>query len=197
MNLKNTEISAQKLALTGTQVHVLGPGLVLSECEIESDGDYNSIVIAGLKMNGGRFIQESTLANFHFEYAHFLNVKFSGRFEGCDFGNWEGVEQGSVVGCEFTDAILDGCRFLNCDVRGMKFPKWPGFAMINPAAASDYVATNHWPGKFGALMSIYVDNDIECVALCGDGERIATKYGLTLNELKKLLAPIPGMQILD
>lgn len=197
MRLNNVQLSNQEIKLTGDEVHALGPGLILTRCDVISDGDFNSLIVAGMTMVGGRFIQEAVLTNFHFAYAHFLGIKFSGSYSGCDFGDWDAVEKASIEECDFTDANLDGCRFLNCDVQTIKFPKWPGFTIINPAAALSHVSSFQWPERLGSLMFIYADNDPECSAICGDAERIAKKYGLGLDELRDLLVLVPGIQILD
>lgn len=195
MNISNKSLSGAVVNLDDEQVNVLGPGLVLTNCEVVSDCAGEAIVIAGLRMTGGKFEQRRTLSNFHFEHAHFEAVSFSGTYVGCDFGDWNSVEASSIAGCDFSNAHLDGCRFLNCNTSSIGFPVWPCFTILNPSKALEYVSSNEWPAKIGLMLKIYTDVDPECVAVCGDAARIAKKGGTSLGELKGMLEGIPGMRI--
>lgn len=192
MNFKNEQLSGQTLVLKDDDANVLGPGLVLQECTVISECENQAIIIAGLTMTGGRFEQKRPLSNFHFERAHFRGVAFSGDYVGCDFGDWDSRENSSITNCTFANARLDGCRFLNCDQNSIEFPGWPCFTITNPVSAREYVLSQPWPSKLGIVLDIYTDTDPECVAVCGDAERIAKKNDISLEALHALLLGIPG-----
>ena len=118
-------------------------------------------------------------------------------FVGCDFGDWDSIENSSIESCDFSDAELDGCRFLNCNVGDMLFPHWPCFVIANPGDALSYVISRKWPGKIGMLLRIYTDTDAQCVAVSGDAGRMAAKNGISLDEMRDLLESIPGIRISD
>lgn len=175
MELRNIKISDKELTLTNVEVNVVGPEVVFERCTVHSDCAGGALIVAGLTMVEGEFIQKRRLANFHFSRAHFHGVKFSGNFVGCDFGDWDTTEKASVQGCDFSQATLDGCRFLNCDMQTIRIPKWPCFTIFNPSQARDFVLGRDWPSSVGDILDVYTDEDPECVAICGDAVRIAEK----------------------
>lgn len=197
MNFKNQHLSQREISITDDEVNVLGPDLVLEGCSILSSCTAEALVIAGLRMKEGAFDQRSPLSNYHFERAHFEGVSFVGSYSGCDFGDWDSDQKSSIVNCDFTNARLDGCRFLRCKTETIRFPKWPYFTIINPGAARQYVLSQSWPGRVATTLGIYTDVDPECVAITGDAERIAKKNKLALSDFRDLLAKIPGILIVD
>lgn len=198
MKIHDTVVTGQRLMLSNLDVNILGPGATLECCDVYSDCASAALVVAGLDMIEGSFTQQDRpLTEARFKKAYFTGVRFSGSFTDCDFGDWEAPERPHVADCDFSDAKLDGCRFLHCDVDIIKFPKWPGFTLTHPAAARDFVLARQWPAKVGMILDIYTDTDPECVAISGDGARIAKKAGISTAELRDLLQPIPGMKIID
>lgn len=161
MELKNQNLTQQKIILTDEKVNILGPYLEMNRCQIMSDCKAKALLIIGFKMKGGVFEQSRTLSNFHFENAHFDNVLFKGDYAGCDFGDWDLEERSSIMNCDFSLALLDGCRFLRCDPESIQFPKWPCFTIINPSAVRQYVLSQRWPDGVGRLLDIYTDVDPE------------------------------------
>lgn len=197
MDMRDTTISKDEIRLVKGEEHTLGPKLKLQQCKVISDCSEKFLFIVGLTMEGGAFVQKRKLTDFHFERAHFKGVEFEGHYVGCDFGNWDSPEKASVKDCDFEKSILEDCRFLNCDPGGIKFPKWPCFTIINPVAAAKYVASKDWPEEVEIMLDVYTDVDPECVASCGYAKPLAKDTGLSLEELRELLTPIPGMQIRD
>jgi len=197
MDIDYTKLARTEIKLSGSEVNFLGPELVLENCSIHSECDCNTLCIAGLKMNGGDFIQHSPLNDFHFNRAHLVNVKFIGNFIGCDFGDWETSDRSSVNGCDFSDAVLDGCRFLNCDMDEIQLPKWPNFAILNPIDARPVLLSRKWPSDIGVTLDVYTDNDPECVAICGNAEVLSKEDKISLDDLRELLMTLPGITILD
>jgi len=198
MKIRNTKLSNERLLLSNVEVNSLGPALELEQCEIVSDCREKSLVIPGMEMVGGKFVQQDrTLSNFHFENAHFRGVSFSGNFSGCDFGDWDSTEKSSIADCDFSEARLEGCRFLNCDMDTIELPRWPCFTIVGLADARDFVLGYQWPGKVGITLDVYTDNDPECVAICGDAEQMAKASGIVLEHLRASLQLIPGVRIID
>lgn len=195
MKLSNATLTGEQVELTDREVNVLGPDLELRDCTVTSMASAKALVIAGLRMFGGSFHQSRPLRNFHFERAHFHGVAFVGRFEGCDFGDWESPPKGSIANCNFSAANLDGCRFLSCEPNTLVLPHWPNFTIIYPAEAHDAVISQQWPAKVGYTMGIYTDVDPECVAVTGDAKRIAEKNGVSLNELEAIFKRVPNIRL--
>jgi hypothetical protein len=197
MKLRDKKISGEQLLLSNLEVNFLGPDLVLENCDVHSDCQSKALTISGLKMTGGRFVQQDrALTDFHFERAHFSSVKFSGKFTGCTFGDWESVDVSSIQDCDFTDAGLEDSRFLNCEIESIRLPKWPAFTIVSPAEARDFVMSRPWPSKTRIALDVYTDTDPECVAICGDAAQLAKSDDIPLDELRTLLEVVPGVKII-
>lgn len=178
-------------------VTVLGPNLELNNCVIESFADGKGIVLAGVVMQGGVFDQRVKLSDFHFRRATFDSVKFKGEYSGCDFGDWDDTVNPHISRCDFSAAVMDGCRFLNCDMAGIVTPKWPCFRWMHPATARDLVMSKSWPKGVGLILDISTDIDPECVAIVLDASVIAKDSNLPLEQLRPMLEAIPGVEIED
>jgi hypothetical protein len=91
------------------------------------------------------------------------SCRFKGRLSGCDFGRWpgysEGWEHGSIEDCDFTEARLDGCRFMGCDPKTLKFPKWPCFTILDPLRRAAELCSVRWPGSLGAVTMAYLHTE--------------------------------------
>lgn len=198
MKIRAITISNERVLLSNVEVNQLGPDLVLEECEVFSNCEEKALVMSGVRMRGGRFVQQDRdLVDCQFDRVHFDGVKFVGRFIGCDFGDWDSTDKASIARCDFTDAVLDDCRFLNCDVETLALPKWPCFAIVNPAEARDFVMGNAWPAKTRITLDVYTDVDPECTASLGDASRMAKRDGIALEDLRERLLAIPGIRIRD
>lgn len=72
-----------------------------------------------------------------------------GRLSGCDFGHREphmpGREHGAIEDCDFSEALLDGCRFHGCDMRTLRLPRWPCFTILDPLGRSHELSRLDWP----------------------------------------------------
>jgi hypothetical protein len=194
MELEKTVLSHQRILLSNSEMNVLGPELRLEQCNVISDTVGKGLIVAGFSMIGGTFEQRRALYNFHFKRTHFQGVTFSGVYVGCDFGGWEPSEMASIENCNFIDATLDGCRFLNCETKTIKFARWPCFTIHNPNMAREYVLSQKWPVKVGIVLDVYTNMDPECVAICGNAASISKNSSVSLEDLRILLAMIPNIQ---
>ncbi|AVR97156.1 hypothetical protein [Pseudoduganella armeniaca] len=198
MKLKAITMTRERVLLSNVEVNQLGPELVFEECDIYSDCQSKALVMSGVRMIGGRFFQQDrALADHQFSRVHFNGVRFFGTFIGCDFGNWDSNDIGSMANCDFTEAVLDSSRFLNVDVQSIKLPRWPCFTIVNPAEAREFVMGNKWSAKTRIALDVYTDVDPECTASLGDASRMAKQDGIALEDLRERLLAIPGIRIRD
>jgi hypothetical protein len=90
--------------------------------------------------------------------ARFINSRFHGVFSGIDFGRSHNTERdgdfGAIENCDFTNATLDGCRFVNADVSTLTFPRNGHAVLIEPFRRAADVAAITWPGHLGKYMEI-------------------------------------------
>lgn len=197
MNLSHTVLAGQTIQLEARSMHSLGPALRLEDCTVDSSSDAKGLILGGLQMTGGKFLQRKRLSNVHFTRSHFHGVQFEGTFSGCDFGAWDDADAASISHCDFSAARLDGCRFLAAPMETIGLPRWPCFTVIDPFNAVGHVQSRTWPGKLGIALFTHVDWDPTCVAVCGDAERMAQRNGLSLDQMRVELAGIPGLHVRD
>lgn len=119
--------------------------IIIVRCTVK-----DSDVIAVKNQTTDRFLQ-----------ARFLNCRFHGVFSGIDFGHTDrsqlGEDFGCIENCDFTDAILDGCRFFNVDPSTLRFPAWPHVVLHDFSRRVQDVAAADWPGRLGHYMQICAD----------------------------------------
>ena len=101
--------------------------------------------------------------------ARFINCKFHGVFSGVDFGrspnpDFDG-DFGSIEGCDFTDATLDGCRFFNVDVSTLCLPAWPHVMLLEPRKRLADAAAMEWPGLLGKYMALEEHEAVKAVVM--------------------------------
>jgi hypothetical protein len=159
VSFKNREMEGERLELTDKgALYFIGPNLTLRNCTVVLRVAARNLLIHG----GARFIDctfevKQELKN-HQEwiFASLERCRFKGRFSGCDFGHWpdygKGCEFGSIKDCDFTEARLDGCRFMGCDPRTIQFPRWPCFTILEPIRHAPELLRVQWPGRIGRVV---------------------------------------------
>lgn len=196
VELRRQTLTGQTVLLNNTDMHVLGPRLVLNDCVVACDSVAKGLTVVGLRMNGGRFVQTRRLCNKQFAYGHFHGVAFEGTFSGCDFGSWDGTEDASLSSCDFSKAILDGVRFLNVDPAGTTFPPWPGVIITNPIAALDAVRERTWPTQSLRIsMEVACDNDPECTVIALRLDDLAKRGLISIDACADLIRDLPGVAL--
>ncbi|MEF9416026.1 MULTISPECIES: hypothetical protein [Ralstonia solanacearum species complex] len=193
--MREKKIFDQIVWLGGGLVNVLGPKLEFNNCSVNSKADARGMVFSDVVMIGGVFDQKIRLEDFPFQKIHFSKVTFKGEYFGCDFGDWDDVNVSSVSDCDFSEARMHGCRFLNTEMAGIVMPPWPCFCLNDPSKARDFVMSKPWPKSMGLTLDIYTDTDPECVAIVADASVMADKDKISLDEVRALLKDIPGMRI--
>lgn len=149
--------------------HLVGETVILSDkqCAGLVDSTLTSGTLKLAQSKGRPILLHSTLKDsdviaakpqksYQLLEARFINCRFHGVFSGVDFGRAHYVERdgdfGGIEGCDFTDATLDGCRFVNVDVSTSRLPSWPHVVIIDPHKRAADVAAMHWPGQLGLYM---------------------------------------------
>lgn len=192
---EQTLVKQQVLLKKDPQVHFLGRGLVLQDCEIISWCAQRGLHVGEATLIRGSFETRVTLANLQWCRAKLDGVRFIGHFSGCDFGKWPQFhgEHGDIRECDFTGADVDNCRFLNCNVDGLKFPGWPWFTLRSPRAHARELRALQLPGQWSLMMGIYADSPEECSAAVGNAQRLVEQFGGTLAEVRAGLQKVPAI----
>ena len=197
MKLRDQVLNSEVLKLENDNPSVLGPGLILNSCILDSKIPADCMIIAGLTMISSNFNQHVELKDFHFENAHLNNVIFTGKFIGCDFGDWDDTSKSSINNCDFKDCHLDGVRFLNADVDTIALPKWPHFFIRSPEKCDPNINIQGLPKKLGITLNVYFDEEPECSAIVGNAQRLADENGISIDEIREILSSIEGIEIKD
>jgi hypothetical protein len=156
--IKEREIENERLELTDKgSLYFLGPDLTLRNCTvILKVAARNLLLRRGTQLIDCTIDVKQELKNHQdWVFASLQGCRFKGRLSGCDFGRWpgysEGSEDGAIEDCYFSEARLDGCRFMGCDPRTLRFPKWPCFTILDPIRKASELRRVKWPGSFGAV----------------------------------------------
>jgi uncharacterized protein YjbI with pentapeptide repeats len=157
--LEERELREQRMELTDKgSLYFLGPNLTLEKCHLVLKVSARNLLIRrGTRFIDCHFEVKQELKNHQdWVFASLENCRFQGRFSGCDFGSWpgyaEGSEFGSITDCDFTQAQLNGCRFMGCDPRTLQLPRWPCFTILHPLQNASALRGVQWPGLFGGVV---------------------------------------------
>ncbi|WP_434387291.1 hypothetical protein [Melittangium boletus] len=157
---KNQEIKNERLELTDkNSLYYLSTALTLRECTLVLKVPASRLIIKQARFIDCTFEVKQELKNYQsWTAASLKGCRFKGRLSGCDFGYWPEYasapwyQHGSIEDCDFTEARLDGCRFLGCDPATLRFPKWPCFTLLEPIARADELNRVEWPGGYRPIV---------------------------------------------
>jgi hypothetical protein len=158
---KEKELESARLELTEKgSLYYLGPHLTLRSCTlITKVPGRNLLIRAPTRFINCTFEVKQQLTNFQdWIRTSLQGCRFKGRFSGNDFGYWPEYgsqpeyQFGAIEDCDFSEAQLDACRFMGCDVRTLRFPRWPCFTFLEPLRHLDELRSIQWPGDFGDII---------------------------------------------
>ena len=158
--IENRLIENERLELSDkSSVCFLGPNLTLRDCTVVLKMSARNLLINQASFIDCSFEVKQELKN-HQDWirASLKGCRFKGRLAGCDFGHWPEYgsepeyQHGFIEDCDFTEARLDGCRFMGCDPSTLRFPKWPCFTFLDPIRRADELRGAQWPGLFGRVV---------------------------------------------
>lgn len=189
-----------------------GESIILSEGDcagfVESSLTDGTLKLAQSK--GAAIISLGTFRNCHvvavkrqrdfdFFSARFISCKFEGTYSGISFGSEDRGEPlydfGTVEHCDFTQAVLDGCRFVNVDVSTLKFPGLPHVVILNPYTRAGEVAALDWPGHLGKYMEICTNKPESVKASVLHIPSLARLVQCTEDEIKAAFEKFDGLQM--
>ncbi|HEX5750130.1 MAG TPA: hypothetical protein VFZ09_28125 [Archangium sp.] len=157
---EDKHLENERLELTdkGT-LYFLGRNLTLKNCTLVLKVAARNLFIREVQFINCIFEVKQELKN-HQQWirASLKGCRFKGRLSGCDFGHWPeyGKEPeyqlGSIEDCDFSEARLDGCRFMGSDPASIRFPKWPCFTILEPLRRAPELLGVKWPGTFRPIL---------------------------------------------
>jgi hypothetical protein len=199
--IEDRKIENERLELTDKDsLYFLGPNLTLRNCTVVLKVSARNLLFdQGTRFIDCTFEVKQELKNHqNWVFASLKGCRFKGRLSGCDFGHWpsysEKAGHGSIEDCDFTEARLDGCRFMGCDPRTLRFPKWPCFTILDPVGRSNELNSVPWPGRVGPIIieTLRTEPPITA-ALTEHALSIAKRYGTTPEELRAVIEKFDGI----
>jgi hypothetical protein len=154
--VEDKELENERFEVTDkNSLYFLGPRLTLRNCTIVLNVSARRLHVLGVRFIDCAFEVKQELKNHQaWLRASLQGCRFKGRFLGCDFGHWPEYgsepefQQGSVADCDFSEARLDACRFMDCDPATLRFPKWPCFTFLDPISRASELLKAEWPDLF-------------------------------------------------
>jgi hypothetical protein len=193
---EDKHLENERLELTDkSSLYFLGPNLTLKNCTLILKVPTRNLHISGVRFIDCTFEVKQELKN-HQDWitASLKGCRFKGRLSGCDFGHWPEYgsdpeyQLGAIEDCDFSEARLNGCRFMGCDPRTLEFPKWPCFTILDPIRRAPELRSVKWPGEFG---DVVVENlhkrPPSTVALTLFAPAEAKQFETTEEELKAVI----------
>lgn len=189
IRLKNQIIEGQTIELRGTDPVFLGPDLELVDCKIVCRLSAKNLILNKVVFKGCHFESKKQLKNMRFTNARISGCKFSGKFSGCDFGTIK-KGFGNIVDSDFSESILDGCRFFSSKSENIKFPTWPNYTIIRPDFNSNKLLGVDWPDEIAFVMADCTKDAEELYAISDYAPIIVKEYGSSEESLKERLVKL-------
>jgi hypothetical protein len=159
ISLQNKTLENERIELGGKDSYYLGPNLTLRSCTVVLKVSAKALTINKARFIDCRIEAKKALNNFYWLDAFITKCHFTGKFIGSDFGNLPSHfdPEGGIEHSDFSEAILDGCRFIGCDSSTIKFPRWPCFTILDPVGRLAKLKAVRWPGDADILVENIAD----------------------------------------
>jgi hypothetical protein len=196
IQLNDRELIDEKLVLDSkTEVYYLGHNLTLRNCTLVLKVPARALVIARSRLIDCTIEAKRELIGFRWETSFLKGCRFTGRFSGNDFGRYpSSIPGGGLEDCDFSQAMLDACRFLDCDASTLRFPLWPCFTILNPVHRFPELRVAQWPGDIGpVVVEGWVRGPPTTTAVTYSALALAKRSGTTPEAIKATLEQLGGV----
>lgn len=195
ITFRNREITNEQLVLESrTELYYLGPALTLRNCTLIVKVPRKALVLNQTRLIDCTIEVTRVLKNYQWGSVHLSGCKFKGRFVGNDFGHRLDMAEASIMDCDFSEAHLDGTRFLDCDTRTLRFPRWPYFTLFDPVRRSAELRTLPWPPEVGRLeVECLAEAPPETMAVTYSAVDLAKRRHTTSEAIKAVLEKLDGV----
>ena len=195
ITFRSREIANEQLVLDSrTELYYLGPALTLRNCTLVVKVPRKALVLNQVRLIDCTIEVARVLKDYQWDSVHLKGCRFKGRFAGNDFGSRRDIAQGSIVDCDFSEAHLDWTRFLDCDTRTLRFPRWPFFTLFDPVRRSGELKTLPWPTEVGRLeVECLAEAPPKTMAVTYSAVELAKRRGTTPEAIKAVLEIADGV----
>ena len=192
---EDKQIENERLELTDKgSLYFLGANLTLRNCTIVLKVPARNLFIDRVHFTDCTFEVKQELRDFQeWVSASLKGCRFRGRLSGNSFGYWPAYtdqgNHGAIEDCDFTEARLEGCRFMGCDPSTLRLPGWPHFTVLDPVHRAPELLTVPWPGPDGELtVGVLNKQPSGTAAVTLFAPRVAKEDGSTEEELRAHIA---------
>ncbi len=197
-HLHDATLENQTVELTDKREHhYLGPSLVLVGCRVVIQAPASALTVTTVRMTKCHIDVKKKLSSFRWCNAFLEECRFTGTLVGSDFGHWPEVfdPAGGIRSCDFSEARLDGCRFIGCDMNTMRLPAWPCFTILNPVARATELAAIAWPGDLRFAIDTFRVSPPTTAAITSWAPALVKELGGTEAELRAVLTSLDGVRM--
>jgi hypothetical protein len=189
IQLRDRTVENETIRLGKDDAYYLGPNLFLKNCELELRTNARALTVKNVVIEACHIKAVQMLSEFQWYYALIKESRFTGKFRGCDFGHWpdDDPSTGGIDGCDFTNSVLDGCRFLDCDAATLRFPRWPCFTILDPVGNLEKMGAKPWPARTGAILKPFSIYPARTAAVTKYAPEVIKMLGGSLEELRAVL----------
>lgn len=203
---ENQTIEGTELVLTDSDNNYLGPDLVLEKCRLVLKAKAKCLHIPkNVQFVDCEIEVKKKLVNFQdWCSACISGCKFTGYLKGNDFGHWPECvvyvengalkhRHGSIANCDLSGAVLDGCRFVDCDLGSLKLPRWPCFMIPNPHEQRSKIESVNWPTKLRFWATNVPNQPATTSGLVEYAPSLAKYFDCTIDDLRECLTQLGGV----
>ncbi|WNG61276.1 hypothetical protein F0U59_46125 [Archangium gephyra] len=197
IHFKDRELVGERVELVKGPLYWLGPNLTLRDCTVIISAARRSLTLMSGQLINCTIQAKGELKTLPWAPMKLKGCRFIGRFGGNDFGFRENLDErrklGGIEDCDFSEALLNGCRFFNCDMSTIRLPRWPCFTIMDPRGHAAELGRSEWPGQVGILVEGLAKNPEGTVAETWHAPTVAEKMDTTVEELRAALERAPGI----
>ena len=173
-------------------LYYLGPNLVLRSCTLVLRVPPKRLLPRGMTLIDCTVEAKREVKSFAWYAAHLKSCRVTGRFFGCDFGNYPDYvrplrDVGGVEDCDFTAAHLHACRFVGCDPSTLRFPRWPYFTILEPYRRWREFAAILWPREIRTWFTSAEDDPETTPAVTFSATALAKEANVPEERIRALL----------
>ncbi|HEX8706238.1 MAG TPA: hypothetical protein VF815_45810 [Myxococcaceae bacterium] len=197
---KDRVIENERLELGAKDAnYYLGPDLTLRRCTVVLRVPGTRLHLPGPKFIDCSFEMKQQLKNFSWYKAYVRGCRFTGRLKGCDFGHYPDpvlrhLDVGGIEDCDFSATELTGCRFVGCDVKTLRLPRWPCFTILKPYQRRAELSAVAWPGELDIMVESFSMYPETTEAVTFSAPILAKEMSTTEAAIKAVLQKLDGVE---
>lgn len=195
-NIKDAVVRGETIELGNDNYNNIGPNVVFEDCEFIVRAPARDLIVTGVTFVRGVWRQKRKLLNKQFSRASFDGVSFEGKFSGCRWGSRDEPETATLKSCDFSNAELDACEFVNVDPDEVTFGPWPTIAYHTPQQLHPLIQDLDAPSRLKTYLNVIAGRPPEFGLAADHAPSLEKATGVPQDQIHALLKELPGVVIL-